>query len=87
MFGRAVNKPALLSQGFFEVSLLFIVQSISGRHCGESWIREVKIFGHQPKQFFSLFENSFLTHMFPVHPFATPWKHEKTVRFSDVFRG
>ena len=27
-----------------------------------------------------------LTHSFPMHPFSTPWKHEKTVRFSDVFR-
>ena len=22
-----------------------------------------------------------------MHPFSTPWKHQKTVRFSDVFRG
>ena len=28
-----------------------------------------------------------LTHLFPVHPFSTPWKHKKTLRFSDVFRG
>ena len=21
-----------------------------------------------------------------MHPFPTPWKHQKTVRFSDVFR-
>ena len=27
-----------------------------------------------------------LTHSFPMHPFSTPWKHQKTVRFSDVFR-
>ena len=33
-----------------------------------------------------------LTHLFPMHPFSTPWKHQrtvrfqKTVRFSDVFR-
>ena len=25
--------------------------------------------------------------MFPKHPFSTPWKHQKTVRFSNVFRG
>ena len=24
---------------------------------------------------------------FPMHPFSIPWKHQKTVRFSDVFRG
>ena len=30
---------------------------------------------------------AFLTHLFPVNPFSTPWKHQKTVRFSDVFRG
>ena len=28
-----------------------------------------------------------LTHLFPMYPFSTPWKHQKTVRFSDVFRG
>ena len=25
--------------------------------------------------------------MLPVHPFSTPWKHQNTSRFSDVFRG
>ena len=30
---------------------------------------------------------SFLTHSFPMHPFSTPCKHQKTVRFSDVFKG
>ena len=25
-----------------------------------------------------------LTLMFPVHPFSTPWKHQKTVRFQGV---
>ena len=28
-----------------------------------------------------------LTHYSPVLLFYTPWKHEKTCRFSDVFRG
>ena len=28
-----------------------------------------------------------LTHLFPMHPFSNLWKHQKTVRFSDVFRG
>ena len=28
-----------------------------------------------------------LTHSFPMHPFSTPWKHQKTIRFSDVFKG
>ena len=27
-----------------------------------------------------------LTHSFPMHPFFAPWKHQKTVRFSDFFR-
>ena len=22
-----------------------------------------------------------------MHPFSTPWKHQKILRFSDVFRG
>ena len=28
-----------------------------------------------------------LTHSFPMHPFSTPLKHRKTVRFSDVSKG
>ena len=28
-----------------------------------------------------------LTHSFPMLPFSTPWKHQKTFLFSDVFRG
>ena len=28
-----------------------------------------------------------LTHLFPMHPFSTSWKHQKNLRFSDVFRG
>ena len=28
-----------------------------------------------------------LTYLFPMHPFSTPWKHKKTLQFSDVFRG
>ena len=31
--------------------------------------------------------SNYLTHSFPMHSFSTPWKHQKTVRFSDVFRG
>ena len=27
-----------------------------------------------------------LTHLFLMQSFSTPWKHQKTVRFSDVFR-
>ena len=28
-----------------------------------------------------------LTHLFPIHPFSTPWKNKKIVRFSDFSRG
>ena len=28
-----------------------------------------------------------LIHLFPMHPFSTPWKHQKIARFFDVFRG
>ena len=28
---------------------------------------------------------SLLTHLFLMHPFSTPWKHQKIVRFSDAF--
>ena len=34
-----------------------------------------------------LVEQNQLTHSFPMQPFLTPWKHQKTVRFSDIFRG
>ena len=30
---------------------------------------------------------SLLIHSFPVRSFSTHWKHQKTVRFSDVFKG
>ena len=30
---------------------------------------------------------TFLTHLLPMYPFPNPWKHQKTVRFYDVFRG
>ena len=31
--------------------------------------------------------NDQLTYSLPMHPFSTHWKHQKTVGFSDVFRG
>ena len=27
-----------------------------------------------------------LTHLFPMHTFSKPWKYQKTVKFSDIFR-
>ena len=30
---------------------------------------------------------SLMTHLFPMHPFSTPWKYQKTRRFSDISRG
>ena len=27
------------------------------------------------------------THLFPVRPFSTPWKHQKALRFSGCFQG
>ena len=30
---------------------------------------------------------SSLIHSFPMHPFSTPRKHQKTLRFFDVYRG
>ena len=29
----------------------------------------------------------YLTHSVSMHPFSTLWKHQKTLRFSDVFKG
>ena len=31
--------------------------------------------------------DTILTHLFPMHPFSTLWKHQKTLRFSDAFKG
>ena len=28
-----------------------------------------------------------LTHLFPMHPFSTPWKHQKADIFSQVEKG
>ena len=28
-----------------------------------------------------------LTYSFPIYPFCTPWKYQKILQFSDVFRG
>ena len=28
-----------------------------------------------------------MTHLLSMHPFSTPWKRQKNLRFSDVFRG
>ena len=43
------------------------------------------------QSFFTSFEDyiffQLLTHLFPMHSFSTPWKHQKTFRFSDVFKG
>ena len=36
---------------------------------------------------FTSFSVTLLTHLFLMHPFSSPWKHQKTVRFSDIFRG
>ena len=33
-----------------------------------------------------LIEFNDLTHLFPMQPFSTPWKHQQTLQFSDVFR-
>ena len=29
----------------------------------------------------------YLSNSFPMHPVSTPWKHNKTLKFSDVFKG
>ena len=28
-----------------------------------------------------------LIHFFPIYPFSNPWKHQNTLRFSDILRG
>ena len=37
------------------------------------------------RRFFSCLLILLLTHLSPMHPFCTPWKHQKTISFSDVF--
>ena len=32
-------------------------------------------------------EISTLTHLFPMYPFSTPWKYQKTLQFLDILRG
>ena len=50
-----------------------------------SWIDDGWVFFHTAAPFLLatnlLKMNSFLTHSFPVHPFSTSWKHQKTLRF------
>ena len=31
--------------------------------------------------FLDIFSGNVLTHLFPMHPFSTPWKHQKILRF------
>ena len=51
----------------------------------------IKFYQTQESSIFDLFCPHFqcypfLTHLFLMHPFSAPWKHQKTVRFSDIFR-
>ena len=39
-----------------------------------------------PQNYLFLVVLKVLTHLFRMHPFFTPWKHQKTIRFSDVFK-
>ena len=39
------------------------------------------------ERFFSTQPQCCLNHSFPMHPFSTPRKYQKTLRFSNVFRG
>ena len=38
-------------------------------------------------QYYQLYDDRVLTHFFSTHLFSTPWKHRKTLKFSDFFRG
>ena len=57
-----------------------------------SWRRVEDVFWRRRRMFAGLvlayyWVSILLTHSFPMHPFSSPWKHQKTVRFSEVFRG
>ena len=49
------------------------------------WYQKPNLYPYYHKDFLVLQKH--LTHLFPMNPFSTPWKHQKTVRFSDVFWG
>ena len=34
-----------------------------------------------------LSDDNLRTHSFPMHPFSTPWKHKKSLQFSDFSKG
>ena len=38
------------------------------------------------KHHHTLVHKETLIHLFPMHPFSSSWKHQKTIRFSDVFK-
>ena len=60
------------------------------------WVKESRLHSNQ-KSFFMFFVLHLtgdpskgilkLTHLFPIHLLSTPCKHQKTEKFSDVFRG
>ena len=53
----------------------------------KNWIKiRDKIFLFLIPIFFSSSSSRLLTHLSPMHPFSTPWKHQKTSRFFNVFR-
>ena len=69
---------------------------------GRSWSKLLKNISHKSAKLLETFRVNLekeyfatlywrrtwnLTHLFPIHLFSTPWKHQKTVRFSDVFGG
>ena len=80
---------------FFLIKLL-LTRSIYYRHFW--WIQEMMLTHKPGNRLFNpnqsnvfhvmgkLIVNVF-THSFPMHPFSTPWKHQKAVRFSNVFWG
>ena len=41
---------------------------------------------YSTESFYVGFHSQSLTYSFPVHDFCTPWKHQKTLWVSDVFR-
>ena len=59
---------------FFWIVTTFLLFSLFSFFFSSSWIARVLSCSHALS-------------LFLMHPFSTPWKHQKTLRFSDVFRG
>ena len=76
-----ISDVAMVSLKF--VSVKQVLKSI------KNWLKLINFFLFGLISTFKtrLLITNYLTQFFPMHPSSTPWKHQKTLRFFDVFRG